>query len=174
MTSSSCFVFLLSFLDFLKTPLKEVIHQKKINSDMKKYWYLVKKTNCCLHKQRPLWRWTNKEKASPTPGSWLARLEHCSKLSWVCSTLTLRLFWKMSLLCLPVKIAWKFPTWLQHCSTQRICSPPDGSCDDFFLLSWTWIQLCLFWKAAKVFMLLVFSTRQFPHHCKYICLFFSK
>ena len=81
MTSSSCFVFLFSFFDFLMTPLKEVIHHKKINSDMKKYWYLVKKTNCCLHKQRPLWRWTNKEKASPTPGSWLASVEHCSKLS---------------------------------------------------------------------------------------------
>ena len=88
-----------------------------------------------------------------------------------CSARMLRLFWKMSLLCLHQKIVWKsadFPNQPQHCSAwtkgQRISSPLDDSCDDY---SWTLDSdvTVLLSMVTKLFMLLVFPTRRsFLHH----------
>ena len=94
----------------------------------------------------------------------------CQPPPW-CSTRMSRLFWKMSLLCLPKKIVWKsadFPNQLQHCSVwtkdQWISSPLDDSCDDY---SWTLDSdiTVLLSMVTKLFMLLVFPTRRsFLHH----------
>ena len=96
-----------------------------------------------------------------------------------CSTRMLRLFWKMSLLCLHQKIVWKsadFPNQLQHCSVwtkdQWISSPLDDSCDDY---SWTLDSdvTVLLSMVTKLFMLLVFPTRRdfLYHYCRYVFTF---
>ena len=103
----------------------------------------------------------------------------CQPPPW-CSTRMSRLFWKMSLLCLPKKIVWKsagFPSLqLQHCSAwtkgQRISSPLDDSCDDY---SWTLDSdiTVLLSMVTKLFMLLVFPTRRdfLYHYCRYVFTF---
>ena len=96
-----------------------------------------------------------------------------------CSTRMLRLFWKMSLLCLHQKIVWKsadFPNQLQHCSVwtkdQWISSPLDDSCDDY---SWTLDSdvTVLLSMVTKLFMLLVFPTRRdfLYYYCRYVFTF---
>ena len=149
---------------------------------------LRKKIICHQNNHRPLWRWTQKEVGHRPLISDFVTL-HCSThflfiMSALSATAVLqytiveRLFWKMGLLCLPMKIV-----------LQSVLCQPNSSTPTLIRLDWRltkllttrwllwwlfplhWTRQCPFLRVDKPFVLMDFLPRHFFHKLFYLSSF---